>query len=198
MPHREDMLFIQGLFNQTAPSSTSPHLGRMNVLSGAPVSLDPKEIRVGTSMDQVLAVADRQPHGDPEPRPGHRAERAAPRRRPVDDLRLEPVVGLADQAGDQGDLSVADVRSSGRRRHRPQARSQHPRRGAPGLAEPAAEDQPGRQPQAERVLRIDPRHREAHRARVEGRAHRRLAADARRSPTCRVRRTSCRRTCRIT
>ena len=27
----------------------------MNVLSGAPVSLDPNEIRVGTSMDQVLA-----------------------------------------------------------------------------------------------------------------------------------------------
>lgn len=56
MPHREDMLFIQGLYNQTALASTSPHLGRMNVLSGAPVSLDPKEIRVGTSMDQVLAA----------------------------------------------------------------------------------------------------------------------------------------------
>jgi hypothetical protein len=56
MPHREDMLFIQGLYNPTALASTSPHLGRMNVLSGAPVSLDPKEIRVGTSMDQVLAA----------------------------------------------------------------------------------------------------------------------------------------------
>jgi hypothetical protein len=55
MPHREDMLFIQGLYNQTAASSTSPHLGRMNVLSGATVSLDPKEIRVGTSMDQIIA-----------------------------------------------------------------------------------------------------------------------------------------------
>jgi Protein of unknown function (DUF1552) len=55
MPHREDMVFIQGLFNQTAAVSTSPHLGRMNVLSGAPVSLDPNEIRVGTSMDQILA-----------------------------------------------------------------------------------------------------------------------------------------------
>ena len=55
MPHREDMVFIQGLFNQTAHVSTSPHLGRMNVLSGATVSLDPKDIRVGTSMDQVLA-----------------------------------------------------------------------------------------------------------------------------------------------
>ena len=55
MPHREDMLFIQGLYNQSAHVSTSPHLGRMNVLSGAPVSLDPKEIRVGTSMDQIIA-----------------------------------------------------------------------------------------------------------------------------------------------
>jgi hypothetical protein len=56
MPHREDMVFLRGLFNQTAAVSTSPHLGRMNVLSGAPVSLDPREIRVGTSMDQVLAA----------------------------------------------------------------------------------------------------------------------------------------------
>jgi hypothetical protein len=55
MPHREDMVFIQGLYHQTADVSTSPHLGRMNVLSGASVSLDPSEIRVGTSMDQILA-----------------------------------------------------------------------------------------------------------------------------------------------
>ena len=55
MPHREEMTFIQGLFNKSAFVSTSPHLGRMNVLSGAPVSLDPNEIRVGTSMDQILA-----------------------------------------------------------------------------------------------------------------------------------------------
>jgi hypothetical protein len=56
MAHREDMVFVQGLFNQSAFVSTSPHLGRMNVLSGAPVSLDPNEIRVGTSMDQILAA----------------------------------------------------------------------------------------------------------------------------------------------
>jgi hypothetical protein len=55
LPHREDMVFIQGLFNQTAFASTSPHLGRMNLLSGAPVSLDPGDIRLGTTMDQVLA-----------------------------------------------------------------------------------------------------------------------------------------------
>jgi len=56
MPHREDMVFVNGLYNQSAFESTSPHLGRMNLLSGAPVSLDPGEIRVGTSMDQVLAA----------------------------------------------------------------------------------------------------------------------------------------------
>lgn len=56
LPHREDMVFINGLYNQSAFESTSPHLGRMNLLSGASVSLDPGEIRVGTSMDQVLAA----------------------------------------------------------------------------------------------------------------------------------------------
>jgi len=56
MPHREDMVVIDGLFNQSAQVSTSPHLGRMNLLSGAPVSLDPNEIRVGTTMDQIIAA----------------------------------------------------------------------------------------------------------------------------------------------
>lgn len=54
-PVREDLIFLRGLYHQKAFTSTSPHLGRMNLLSGAPVSLDPKEIRVGTSFDQVLA-----------------------------------------------------------------------------------------------------------------------------------------------
>jgi len=57
LPHREDMVFIRGLFNQTAFVSTSPHLGRMNLLSGAPVCLEPNVIRAGTSMDQVVANA---------------------------------------------------------------------------------------------------------------------------------------------
>ena len=39
----------KGLYNQTALVSTSPHLGRMNMLSGATVSLDPNDIRVGTT-----------------------------------------------------------------------------------------------------------------------------------------------------
>ena len=56
MPHREDITFIRGLFNQQAVVSTSPHLGRMpNLLSGASVSFDPNDIRVGTTFDQVLA-----------------------------------------------------------------------------------------------------------------------------------------------
>ncbi len=56
MPHRGDFNFIKGLYNQAAVASTSPHLGRMpNMLSGATVSLDPNDIRCGTSFDQVLA-----------------------------------------------------------------------------------------------------------------------------------------------
>ena len=56
MPHREDFTFIRGLFNKQAFISTSPHLGRApNLLSGAKVSLDPADMRVGTSMDQVLS-----------------------------------------------------------------------------------------------------------------------------------------------
>jgi hypothetical protein len=54
-PYREDIVFLRGLYHQKALSSTSPHLGRMNMLSGETVSLDPNVIRVGTSMDQILA-----------------------------------------------------------------------------------------------------------------------------------------------
>ncbi|MEO8483467.1 MAG: DUF1552 domain-containing protein [Acidobacteriota bacterium] len=56
MALREDMVFVNGLFNKTAAVSTSPHLGRMNVLSGESVSLDPSVIKVGTSMDQIVAA----------------------------------------------------------------------------------------------------------------------------------------------
>lgn len=55
-PHREDIIFLRGLFNQQAVLSSSPHLGRMpNLLSGAKVSLDPHDIRVGATMDQIMA-----------------------------------------------------------------------------------------------------------------------------------------------
>ncbi len=55
-PYREDFTFLRGLYNQQAFVSTSPHLGRMpNMLSGATVSLDPNDVRVGTSFDQVLS-----------------------------------------------------------------------------------------------------------------------------------------------
>jgi hypothetical protein len=55
-PFSEDLLFVRGLYNQQAVLSTSPHLGRMpNLLSGATVSLNPADIRVGTSFDQLLA-----------------------------------------------------------------------------------------------------------------------------------------------
>jgi len=55
-PHAEDLLFVRGLYNHQAFINPSPHMGRMaNMLSGAPVSNDPSVIRVGTTMDQVLA-----------------------------------------------------------------------------------------------------------------------------------------------
>ena len=54
-PICQDIVFLRGLYHQKAFVSTSPHLGRMNLLSGAQVSLDPKEIRVGTTFDQILA-----------------------------------------------------------------------------------------------------------------------------------------------
>ena len=55
-PLREDFTFVRGLYNQQAVKSTSPHLGRMaNMLSGAWVSLDPADIRVGTTFDQLLS-----------------------------------------------------------------------------------------------------------------------------------------------
>jgi hypothetical protein len=56
LPYREDIVFVRGLYNQSAVASTSPHLGRMpNMLSGGTVSLDPADIRVATSFDQVLS-----------------------------------------------------------------------------------------------------------------------------------------------
>lgn len=55
-PFRQDMVFLKGLFNEQAVRHKSPHLGRMaNMLSGAWVSTDQGEIRVGRTMDQVLA-----------------------------------------------------------------------------------------------------------------------------------------------
>lgn len=55
-PHREDLVFLKGLYNQEAVRHKSAHLGRSpNLLSGAWVSTDQNEIRVGQTMDQVLA-----------------------------------------------------------------------------------------------------------------------------------------------
>lgn len=55
-PHREDMVFLRGLFNEQAVRHSSAHLGRSpNLLSGAWVSTDQSDIRVGRTMDQVLA-----------------------------------------------------------------------------------------------------------------------------------------------
>ena len=56
LPFRDDIIFLKGLFNEQAVKNKSPHLGRMpNFLSGAWVSLDQNDIRVGKTMDQDLA-----------------------------------------------------------------------------------------------------------------------------------------------
>ena len=55
-PYCEEIVFLQGLFNEQAVKNSSAHLGRMpNMLSGAWVSLDQNDIRVGQTMDQVVA-----------------------------------------------------------------------------------------------------------------------------------------------
>lgn len=57
-PYTKDFSFIRGLFNQQAAEHDSPHMGRTtNLLSGAWVSKDQSEIRVGETMDQVMAKA---------------------------------------------------------------------------------------------------------------------------------------------
>src|SRR3984893_7035465 len=54
--YAKDIVFIKGLFNEQAFKNPSPHQGRnANLLSGARVSSDPSDIRVGTSMDQILS-----------------------------------------------------------------------------------------------------------------------------------------------
>ena len=55
-PHREDMLFINGLYNQQAAEHRSVHLGRFpNLLSGAWVGTEQGNLSVGRTIDQVMA-----------------------------------------------------------------------------------------------------------------------------------------------
>ena len=63
------------------------------------------------------------------------------------------------------------------------ARPQHPRRGASASRRASSREiSRDDQHKLDEYLESHPRHREAHRARLEGRAPRRLAADARRKP----------------
>ena len=86
-------------------------------------------------MDQLIAAEIGNRTAVFEPGAGHRAQRTAPRRRAVDDLRLEPVVGSPTRPATKEIYTVARLRSAGRRRYRPHARSQHPRRRPAGLAQ---------------------------------------------------------------
>lgn len=53
-PLCEDIVFLRGLFNEQSVKNPSAHLGRMpNLLSGAWVSLDQNDLRVGQTVDQI-------------------------------------------------------------------------------------------------------------------------------------------------
>lgn len=55
-PHRDDLLVLQGLFNERAYRHRNIHLGRFpNLLSGANVGETPGQLHVGKTVDQVLA-----------------------------------------------------------------------------------------------------------------------------------------------
>ena len=56
LPHRDEINFLRGLYNENAATHRSPHLGKMaNLLSGGWVSTDQSDIRVAKTMDQLLA-----------------------------------------------------------------------------------------------------------------------------------------------
>ena len=198
LPHREDMVFISGLFNQSALVSTSPHLGPHEPAVGR--AGQPRSQR--DSRRHVDGSGDRRGHRrsdrDPEPRARHRAQRAAARGRALDDLRVEPVVGVADQAGDQGDLSrrgPSIASSATARAARWTAASSTPcgrSRRASGRASA------GRQPQAERVSSRGFATSRSGSSGPRRRSVSKAGGRRSRSPTCRARSTSCRRTCRIT
>lgn len=63
-PYLDDIIFLRGLYNEQAALHQSVHLGRIpNLLSGAWVSTRQSDIRVGRTMDQVLAqqIGDQTP-----------------------------------------------------------------------------------------------------------------------------------------
>jgi hypothetical protein len=93
MPHREDMVFIRGLFSESAQAvEQSPPRAHEHPVGGGGESRS--EGDPGRHVDGSGAgAAHRQPDGRPEPGARHRAERDAARGRPVDDLRLEPCRG---------------------------------------------------------------------------------------------------------
>ena len=198
MPHREDMVFVQGLFNKSALASTSPHLGRMNLLSGATVSLDPNEIRVGTSMDQVLASQIGSRTAIPslvlgiEPNElrledglsmiyGSSVSWISPTKPATKEIyparAFDRLVG--DGSGRLLDRSILDAVRQDSQSLRPKI---------------SRDDNLKLSEYFESIRDIEQR---IERASKRG-AARGLAADARRRRTCRARRTSCRRTCPIT
>ena len=162
-PHREKMLFIQGLFNAEALKGNIHSSQTGNLLSGAPLASG-GEIRSGTSIDQLLA----QTHGRSTKVPSLvlGCEKSNPSvhknysmlysshiswSSPTTPTPLELYPALAFDR-----LFKDEVRKGRRERARLRARR---RQGRPPRG------QPGRPAEARRVPRLRPRGRAAYRAR---------------------------------
>ena len=182
--------------NQQAVSHKSAHLGRIpNLLSGALGQHRPERNSRRQNDGPGSGRADRPADRHSQPRPGHRADRAAAGRRPVDDLRLVHLVDERHEARDEGDLSRArrsTCSSATARAGSSTAASSisSPKTPAASSAKSAAATAPSstnisNRSAASSAGSTPPRKDEP---------PRRLAADAARSPTCRGPPTSCRKT----
>ena len=198
-PYAQDIVFVKGLYNQQAFSNPSPHQGRnANLLSGAWVSSDPSDIRVGTSMDQVLAREIGGRTAVPSMALGIEPN----------ELRLEDGLSMIYASN----ISWATPT-------KPATKEIYPARAFDQLVgdgkgrkldrsildavlqdthDLAGQDQHGRPQEAGRISGVGSRYRKAHRYGLEAGAASKAGGRRSRSPTCRVRRTRFRRTCRTT
>ena len=197
-PIREDIVFVRGS-TTSRPSSHQPAPGPHGTCSPArTVSLDPSDIRVGTTMDQVLA----QQIGDQTAVPslalgiepnelrledglsmiyGSSISWASPTKPATKEIyparTFDQLVG--DGKGRKLDRSILDAVLEETHDLQPKISTRRPQ-------------------EARRISGIGARHREAHRPRRQAGAPRRLAAHSDNSPTCRGPPTRSRRTFRTT
>ena len=164
-----------------------------NLLTGAHLAPG-GEIKSGVSCDQVIAERTEGPDEGAEPGAGLRAVDRGDPQELLDDLQLAHLVEFADHADAAGAVPGPGVRPP------------VPRRGRQGRQERAGRRDRGRrrglrntvskadQRRLDEYLSSRPRGGAADRPGGQGRPAAGLAADARRSPTCRARPTASRRT----